>query len=298
MISANTFKQRILDEWIETPLIKIEGVYFKLEHQNPTGSVKGRGLAWQIFHLLEQNQTEAVISSSGNAAYAAAYFGELAGIKIHTYLPVSVDPEKVSLIKQHGATVNISREPILRSIQFAQQEKLMYIRQSADPVSLMGYESSLVAELIKQFSENRIDSSDAAIFFPVSSATTMSGVHQGFINELATQQIPQMHAVQTVAVNTIAANFDQDFRRKARSIVPGIVARKRANTHYDLAMSAIKDTGGFGWVVTDEQTKKQHDWLTAHGVPASLEGAMALAGLIKSQQAEYVLRQIPVILLT
>ena len=37
-----------------TELIKIDNIYFKREDQNPTGSVKDRGIAFQISFLMQK----------------------------------------------------------------------------------------------------------------------------------------------------------------------------------------------------------------------------------------------------
>ena len=112
------------------------------------------------------------------------------------------------------------------------------------------------------------------------------------------EMIPQVHAVQTAAVRTIVEQYDPSVKRKARSIVPGIVARDEENTYKAEVLEAIDKTGGSGWVVTDEAVQQAKSWLQTHGIDSSLEGALALAGYWRAKEHSYEMRGSIVVVLT
>jgi len=58
----------------KTDLIKLDDFYIKREDLNPTGSAKDRALFYQVNNLQKLGFTNAVISSTGNAAISASYF--------------------------------------------------------------------------------------------------------------------------------------------------------------------------------------------------------------------------------
>ncbi len=295
MISAQEFKERFIDDWKPTPLVNIEGVLFKDESKNPTGSVKARGLSWQIYKLLEEGVNEAVISSSGNAALAGAFYASSAGIKLHVFIPPKVGPEKLERLNEYQAVINVTQNPITDAEEYAAKHDLVLIRQSKDENAIFGFRQ-LASELSKQMSDLKLDFSNSSIFFPVSSGTTVVGFYEG-LSSMDLSALPQIHIVQTPAVQTIAKEFDTSQKRKARSIVPGIVARKVANTYKKQVLEAVNETNGSGWVVPDEDTKRASEWLHHNGMETSLEGALALAGFWKAKN-KYQLKENTIILLT
>ncbi|KXK27481.1 MAG: threonine synthase [candidate division WS6 bacterium OLB20] len=60
-------------------------IHLKNEHENPTGSFKDRSLAYQIGFHIRSGQERFVISSSGNAAIAAAAVCTAAGAELDIF---------------------------------------------------------------------------------------------------------------------------------------------------------------------------------------------------------------------
>ncbi|MCX6726271.1 MAG: pyridoxal-phosphate dependent enzyme, partial [Candidatus Shapirobacteria bacterium] len=78
-----------------TPLENIDGIYFKREDFNPSGSVKDRWLSLKI----APNQSY-VISSSGNAAISAQHFSP----NVTVFVSPKTNPHKLKLIKNYHLT--------------------------------------------------------------------------------------------------------------------------------------------------------------------------------------------------
>ncbi len=294
-MSPADFKLQFIDDWKPTPLIKIEEIWFKHEDFNPTGSVKSRGLVWQIYYLLQDKIKTAVISSSGNAAIAASYYAQKAGIQIISFVPNSIPAEKLNRLKEYCDDVIVTEKASEKAEIYAKTNNLRLIRQSMDLHAREGFQG-LALELSAQMHSESIDLSNCSIFFPVSSGTTVTGFYQGIQNNLLS--IPQIHIAQTEAVNLIAKEFDQQFTPMARSIAKGIVASKKENTYSEDVIRLVNETHGSGWVVCDQQINNALTWLLDHNIKASVEGALALAGIWKAQDQKFQLKQYALVILT
>lgn len=93
----------------ETPLVKIEGIYVKLECLNPCGSVKDRIAAYILRRAQERGDLEPgqpiVEATSGNTGIAFAYYGRAAGHPVTIVMPEHMTEERKDLIRQLGATL-------------------------------------------------------------------------------------------------------------------------------------------------------------------------------------------------
>src|SRR3989338_10706259 len=101
-----------------TNLIVKNRVYFKCEYENPTGSIKDRGLCFQISKLAEKKVRHAVISSSGNAAMAASAYCRLAGIKLIVFVSPNINTAKLAALKENS-DVYIDSRPVSSAHQYA-----------------------------------------------------------------------------------------------------------------------------------------------------------------------------------
>ena len=156
-----------------TRLVEHKGIYFKCEFENPTGSVKDRGISVQISKLLEMGVRSAVISSSGNAAISAAKYCREANNKLTVFISPKLKASKKSVLEKLDCTLIVSPKPISSAFRCAQKTGAYNLRQSKDENAVAGYEA-LGLELIRQNQE--ID----AVFIPASSCTTFVGVYRGF----------------------------------------------------------------------------------------------------------------------
>ncbi len=77
----------------------------KDERQNPTNSFKDRQAALVISLLKESGVRELVVASTGNVAISYSAYSAHAGIKLWTFLPSLVPPEKMREIAIYGSEV-------------------------------------------------------------------------------------------------------------------------------------------------------------------------------------------------
>jgi threonine dehydratase len=92
-----------------TPVLAAdEGVWFKLEQLQHTGSFKARGAFNRI--LAAGPQTGVVAASGGNAGLAVAYAAREFGLPARVYVPATAPAVKVAKLRQLGAAVELVGE--------------------------------------------------------------------------------------------------------------------------------------------------------------------------------------------
>lgn len=107
----------ILDLVGNTPLVKAKRIinkagvelYFKLEGQNPGGSVKDRAALSMIKSALERGDidknTKLIEATSGNTGIALAMIAGIFGLDIELVMPENSTVERVQTMKAYGAKV-------------------------------------------------------------------------------------------------------------------------------------------------------------------------------------------------
>ncbi len=107
----------ILDLVGNTPLVKANRIlskpgvelYFKLEGQNPGGSVKDRAAFNMIRSALERGDinkdTKLIEATSGNTGIALAMIAGIYGLKIELIMPENSTVERVQTMRAYGAKV-------------------------------------------------------------------------------------------------------------------------------------------------------------------------------------------------
>ncbi len=261
--------QLTLDEG-NTDLVSVDDLYFKREDQNPTGSVKDRGLSYQISALRQQGHKNFVISSSGNAAISAAAYCRLAESELTIFVSPKIAANKLEILQSTDYQIIQTERPVSLAHRYAQQHRAYNLRPSKDELGPVGYQT-IAFELLKQ-----LKTIPQSIFVPVSSGTLLVGLAQGF--QLAKGQLPQLFAVQPSTIHPIAQYYDSDFQTETSGPVTSIVAKslpRKKSIHQLLAG---------GWVVNNQQILSAHQWLTDRGITTSYEGAMTLAGYFKAQK--------------
>ncbi|MBI5452751.1 PLP-dependent lyase/thiolase [Candidatus Gottesmanbacteria bacterium] len=267
------------------PVEKIENIYFKCEYFNLSGSVKDRGISFQVEKVLQSDAKSAVISSSGNAAISAAYYCQMAGIDLQVFVSPKVNQAKLNILEKLGCKVTKTVKPISAAIKYAKENKSANLRQSTDPNAIFGYEN-IAYELNEQVPG--ID----AIFLPVSSGTTLAGIACGFRK---IGYLPSFHLVQTEAVHPLASLFDHKFIPRKESLADAIVAK--FTPRHDEILEIINKSKGFGWVISDKEMRNARHWLLLHDLNCSYEGAAALAAFWKAKKSGFKYHK-PVCLLT
>jgi threonine synthase len=254
-----------------TPHQQIAHLIFKQEYLLPSGSVKDRGISYQLAQIHRRGITRVVISSSGNAAISAAYYCKKYHLDLAVFVSPKINPSKLNHLKDFPVTIKITPRPISSAFRFSQSHHARLLRPSKDPDGPIGYQS-----LGKELAPLK----PAAIFFPVSSGTTLSGTFDGYRQN--SDKLPQFHLVQTPACHPLAQKFDHNFTSAKSSLADALVAKSVPRKSQIL--NIINQTHGWGWVVSNHQIRKANRWLTQHHLICSFEGAATLAAVWKAQK--------------
>lgn len=266
-----------------TPLIKLENIYFKREDLNETGSAKDRAIIFQIENLKKQGFSKAVISSTGNAAISASYFCHLNNIELTVFLSPKVNPNKLNLIKKYPCQIIFSKKAISDAIKFSKKNNSYLLRQSTDPSALIGYQE-IGKEILKELPQI------TSIFIPVGSGSTLLGVSQ------APNPSVKIFAIQPSSNCPLSQYFDKNENPETENITDAISVKYLPLKSQ--IISTIKNSGGTGLVVHNENILEAQKELESNQIKTSLEGAMAFAGLKKAIDNQLEIGNYPVVLLT
>lgn len=262
-------------------------LYFKRDDLHPFGSHKGRSLPLMIEHWVKEGQNDFVISSSGNAALAAAkaineYNREYPEkkLKLTIYLGKKINPEKLEKIKTES-----NSEVIIKQIAAPKQAAFLaqksknkkLLRQSIDDSALLGYQS--LAEELAQIPEL------AAVFIPTSSGTTAQGLHRAF-KKLGIN--PQIHIVQTPNCHPFVKTDNQNQSMKEEggetSLASAIV--DKVGHRAKQISQILAESGGKGWLATNNEIAQAMNMVKeTENINLSPNSALAVVGLKKAVQS-------------
>jgi threonine dehydratase len=261
--------------------IGIPEIILKREDLHPYGSHKGRSIPYMINEYTKQGYSDFVISSSGNAALAAAFAVNKHNknnpdkkITLQIFVGQNIEKEKLKILENTIAdkniTINQVERPKQSAFQLNKEGKIKNLRQSTDDLALYGYKS-----LADELSEIK---NLQAIFIPTSSGTTAQALGNLFSK---INLNPQIHIIQTCACPVISSEFDTNYyacdASLAEAIVDNVAHRK------EKVVKAIKNSHGFGWIVSDEEIKKAITLVKeTTGIDISGNSALSVAGLMKA----------------
>jgi len=263
--------------------IGLKGLYFKREDLHPFGSHKGRSIPVMIDHYVKSGSKEFVISSSGNAALAAAMYTKSlnsgtqnskssAPLSLQIFVGNRITPQKLAKLKaleDENIRVLIKERP-LQSLMLANQDGATSLRQSTDDTALSGYEA-LARELaaIKGI---------GAIFIGTSSGTTAQALAEYFTTN---NMRIQVHVVQTSECHPIADGIEMYDGHDEDSIADAIVDRTAIRKAKLVPL--IKKTFGNAWVATNDEISSAQILVEKHTrLNISTNSALSVVGAMQA----------------
>ncbi len=275
--------------------LSVPQLYIKHEDLHPYGSHKGRSIPLMIEKYASEGWQNFVISSSGNAALAAALFIKEYNAKnpqnklhLKIYIGYKINKEKMARLLQVVALPlrkkiknffqrikpDITIKQTLNSKQSAflaeKNGKTKNLRQSIDDLALLGYE-----QLAKELA---LLPNLSAIFIPTSSGTTAQGLYLGF-EKLNLK--PEIYIIQTPACHPFVPSDLAEKTSLAKAIVD-----KTAHRQKEIA-KILAQTGGEGLIVEDQEllaAEKIYKTFYPEDKP-SYNSLLSLAGLMQKINA-------------
>jgi len=148
----------LLDSIGNTPMAKIDGIYVKLEHLNPSGSVKDRIAAYIIEKAEKTGQLKKghtiVEATSGNTGIAFSMVAAAKGYKMTAVMPRGMSVERSEIMKSYGAKIIYVKEDCF-SCAIGEAEKMgrkkrTYLpRQFENPWNTEEHEKHMAPEILK-----------------------------------------------------------------------------------------------------------------------------------------------------
>lgn len=291
-------------------------LFLKREDLHPLGSHKGRSIPLMIEKYAAGGARDFVISSSGNAALAAAIStAQKPELHLTIYVGKNIDKEKLSAIltrlggeesaghkvKDHSpASQRVQddktnkKQIIVKQVTNPKQAAFLEeksgraknLRQSTDDSALLGY-----FELAQELSPLN----PAAIFIPTSSGTTAQGLYEGF-KKLG--QKPHIYIVQTTDCHPLVAEIASSLaasrnNKNSRLSLPAgkqggndslatAIVDKVAHRQAQI-FKILKDTGGAGFVADNAEILNAIKLTRAtEKIDLSPNSALAVAGLAQA----------------
>ncbi len=274
-----------------TPLIELRrtgsklglgALYAKLEFASATGSFKDRGSAVLVSAAVEENVTEFVEDSSGNAGASLSAYAAAAGIKAHVFSPASAAKGKLDQIAIFGSDLRTIPGPRQAATDAARE-----FLDESDLVYLSHNYSAYFAEGMKAVSyELLADLGDGIdhVVLPVGNGSLLIGLKKGFDELLSAGRIgsvPRLTAVQSAAIRPVVAAVngeEWDPETAEPTVASGIsVARPPRLAEQ---VSAVRATGGFAVAVEEDAIKDWRDRLARdEGLFCEATSAVAFAGV-------------------
>jgi len=255
-------------------------LYLKREDLHKYKSHKGRSIPLMIKKYAKEGIVGFVISSSGNAAIAAAIAAEnhnrnnpLHPITLHICVGKHIDPQKMKHLTAEMQSEHITIEqyerPKQKAFQMDKQGTAKFLRQSTDDSALEGYAS--LADDVSKIPDVQ------AVFVPTSSGTTAQALGTTFLEKTLSIQI---HIVQTTQCHPIAEVFDtstDNTPSSAGAIVDKVAHRK------DAVVDVIQKTKGSGWIASNDEIEQARKLIQRHAhIDISPNSALSVAGLSKA----------------
>ena len=145
-------KFSVLDAIGNTPLVKIDNVYAKLESVNPSGSIKDR-VALEIVDAAEREGKlekgfTVVEASSGNTGISLAMIAAVKGYKMIVVMPENMSEERQQMMRAFGAELVLTsksgslKEAIEKAEEIAKRPKTFIARQFSNPSNITAQEKT------------------------------------------------------------------------------------------------------------------------------------------------------------
>ncbi len=158
-----------------TPLVKVDGVYAKMECTNPMGSIKDR-LAKYVIEESERRGLlrpgmEIVEASSGNTGISLAYFARERGYPITIIMPENMSEERKNVIRVLGADMVLCSEgdfaeaAVIRDEMVAADPNRFNPDQFSNPMNVECHYRTTAQEILDQMAPHadRIDAFVAGV---------------------------------------------------------------------------------------------------------------------------------------
>jgi threonine synthase len=272
-----------------TRLYERDGIYFKHEGENPTGSFKDRGMTVAITQAVRLGARAVACASTGNTSSSLAAYAAQAKLGAVVFVPAGrVSAGKLAQTLAYGAKclqVRGDFDAAMRLVLEASQRLGLYLVNSINPFRIEG-QKTIIWELLQDLEWTAPD----WIVVPAGNLGNTSAFGKALLEAREAgwiDRLPRIAAVQASGANPFFLSFRDRFEQRHR-VTPETIAtaiRIGDPVSYDKAVSTINAVNGVVEQVTDAELMAAKGDIDRMGIGCEPASATTLAGLRKLRDA-------------
>lgn len=272
-----------------TRLYRRNGLLFKHEGENPTGSFKDRGMTVAVTQAVRVKATAVACASTGNTSASLAAYAAQAGLPAIVFVPSGkIASGKLAQTLAYGATclqVRGDFDAAMRLVREACDRLGIYLVNSINPFRIEG-QKTIVWELLQDLGWEPPD----WIVVPAGNLGNTSAfgkaLHEAFANGWI-PRMPRLASIQAQGANPFFRSYSESFAKRHRIAAETIASAIRIGdpVSYDKAVTAIDTTRGVVEQVTDDEIMAAKREIDAMGIGCEPASAATLAGVKKLRAA-------------
>src|SRR4051794_8906627 len=276
-----------------TRLYERNGIFFKHEGENPTGSFKDRGMTVAVTQAVRLGATAIACASTGNTSASLAAYAAQAGLKALVFIPAGkVAAGKLAQTLAYGATCLAVRgdfDAAMALVREACDRVGIYLVNSINPFRIEG-QKTIVWELLQALEWNAPD----WIVVPAGNLGNTSAFGKALAEAHAAGWIttmPRLASIQASGANPFYRSYVDAFSQRHRIAAETIASAIRIGdpVSHRKAVAAIQLTNGIVEQVTDDELMLAKREIDEMGIGCEPASATTLAG-VKKLRASGVMR--------
>ncbi|MEO8381712.1 MAG: threonine synthase [Acidobacteriota bacterium] len=275
-----------------TRLYEREGILYKHEGENPTGSFKDRGMTVAVTQAVRVKARAVACASTGNTSASLAAYAAQAKLPAIVFVPSGkVASGKLAQTLAYGARclqVRGDFDAAMRLVREACDKLGIYLVNSINPFRIEG-QKTIIWELLQDL---RWEAPDW-IVVPAGNLGNTSAFGKA-LKEAFTRgwitKMPRLASIQAHGANPFFRGFTESFANRHRITAETIASAIRIGdpVSWDRAVTAIADTNGVVEEVTDDEILSAKRFIDGLGLGCEPASAATLAGVRKLRAASVI----------
>jgi len=276
-----------------TRLYERNGISFKHEGENPTGSFKDRGMTVAITQARRVGARAVACASTGNTSASLAAYAAQARLRAIVFMPAGkVSGGKIAQTLAYGATALQVRgdfDAAMQLVRDACDSLGIYLVNSINPFRIEG-QKTIVWELLQDLEWNAPD----WIVVPAGNLGNTSAFGKALREAYEAgwiKSLPRLASIQASGANPFFRSFRDAFAERHRVTAETIASAIRIGdpVSYDKAVAAIRFTNGVVGEVSDAELLAAKREIDEMGIGCEPASATTLAG-VKKLRADGTMR--------
>jgi threonine synthase len=272
-----------------TRLYERDGIFFKHEGENPTGSFKDRGMTVAMTQAVRIGARAVACASTGNTSASLAAYAAQAGLRAIVFIPAGkIAGGKLAQTLAYGALCLAVRgdfDAAMRLVLDASARFGIYLVNSINPFRIEG-QKTIVWELLQDLEWRAPD----WIVVPAGNLGNTSAFGKALLEARDAgwiDRLPRLAAIQARGANPFYRSFREGFATRHRVAAETIASAIRIGdpVSFDRAVAAIRATNGVVEEVTDDEIMDAKRAIDRMGIGCEPASAATLAGLRKLRAA-------------